>query len=93
MKKFRNAAVGLVVIGFTLVLTLCTYYNINMGKVSKDSTPKEVTIKAGSINSIATTLKENHLIKNKTIFKVYIYLTSKTNLKAGTYDLIRRYGS
>lgn len=87
MKKFRNAAVGLVVIGFTLVLTLCTYYNINMGKVSKDSTPKEVTIKAGSINSIATTLKENHLIKNKTIFKVYIYLTSKTNLKAGTYDL------
>ena len=57
MKKFRNAAVGLVVIGFTLVLTLCTYYNINMGKVSKDSTPKEVTIKAGSINSIATTLK------------------------------------
>ena len=68
MKKFRNAAVGLVVIGFTLVLTLCTYYNINMGKVSKDSTPKEVTIKAGSINSIATTLKENHLIKNKTIF-------------------------
>ena len=84
MKKFRNAAVGLVVIGFTLVLTLCTYYNINMGKVSKDSTPKEVTIKAGSIT---TTLKENHLIKNKTIFKVYIYLTSKTNLKAGTYDL------
>ena len=55
-----------------------------MAKVSNDNTLKEVTIKAGSINSIANTLKENNLIKNITIFKVYTRLTNKTNLKAGT---------
>ena len=57
-----------------------------MAKVSNDNTLKEVTIKAGSINSIANTLKENNLIKNITIFKVYTRLTNKTNLKAGTYN-------
>jgi excinuclease UvrABC helicase subunit UvrB len=30
--------------------------------------------------------KENNLIKNITIFKVYTRLTNKTNLKAGTYN-------
>ena len=79
MKKFRNAAVGLVVIGFTLVLTLCTYYNINMGKVSKDSTPKEVTIKAGSINSIATTLKSYFADKENVKGKCVVTVTTSAN--------------
>ena len=86
MKRFRNIALALVVISFFLVVAVCTFYNINMAKVSNDNTLKEVTIKAGSINSIANTLKENNLIKNITIFKVYTRLTNKTNLKAGTYN-------
>ena len=86
MKRFRNIALALVVISFFLVVAVCTFYNINMAKVSNDNTPKEVTIKAGSINSIANTLKENNLIKNITIFKVYTRLTNKINLKAGTYN-------
>lgn len=86
MKRFRNIALALVVISFFLVVAVCTFYNINMAKVSNDNTLKEVTIKAGSINSIANTLKENNLIKNITIFKVYTRLTNKTNLKAGIYN-------
>ena len=86
MKRFRNIALALVVISFFLVVAVCTFYNINMAKVSNDNTLKEVTIKAGSINSIANTLKENNLIKNITIFKVYTRLTNKTNLKADTYN-------
>ena len=86
MKRFRNIALALVVISFFLVVAVCTFYNINMAKVSNDNTLKEVTIKAGSINSIANTLKENNLIKNITIFKVYTRLTNKTNLKACTYN-------
>ena len=86
MKRFRNIALALVVISFFLVVAVCTFYNINMAKASNDNTLKEVTIKAGSINSIANTLKENNLIKNITIFKVYTRLTNKTNLKAGTYN-------
>ena len=61
MKRFRNIALALVVISFFLVVAVCTFYNINMAKVSNDNTLKEVTIKAGSINSIANTLKENNL--------------------------------
>lgn len=92
MKRFRNIALALVVISFFLVVAVCTFYNINMAKVSNDNTLKEVTIKAGSINSIANTLKENNLIKNITIFKVYTRLTNKTNLKAGTYNFSEAMG-
>lgn len=86
MKRLRNIALALVVISFFSVVAVCTFYNINMSKVSDDTTLKEVTIKSGSISSIATTLKENNLIKNITIFKVYTKLTNKINLKAGTYN-------
>lgn len=92
MKKFRNIAIGLVVMGFSFVITLCTYYNINMGKVSDSDTSVEVVIEEGSIDSIARNLKKNNLIKNIAIFKVYTYLTDKTNLKAGVYELRENMG-
>lgn len=87
MKKFRNVAIGILVIFSVTIITICTYYNVNMSKVSDDTTLKEVTIKEGSIESIAISLKENNLIKNVTIFKIYIKLTNKNNLKAGIYNL------
>lgn len=87
MKKFRNIAVILAIICFVVIIASCTYYNINIGKVSDDTTLKEITIKEGSIGSIAVTLKEQNLIKNITIFKLYTKLTNKTNLKAGIYEL------
>ena len=87
MKTFRNLAISLVVIIATIIVAVCTYYNINMKAVSDNGAVKEVTIEAGSIESIGVTLKENNLIKNVTIFKIYTYLTDKTNLKAGIYNL------
>lgn len=87
MKRFRNIAVILAIICFVVIIASCTYYNINIGKVSDDTTLKEITIKEGSIGSIAVTLKEQNLIKNITIFKLYTKLTNKTNLKAGIYEL------
>lgn len=92
MKKFRNIAVGLIVIMITIIISFCTYYNINMQGVSDDSTLKEVTIEAGTIESIGITLKENNLIKNVMIFKIYTHLTNKTNLKAGIYNLSENMG-
>ena len=73
MKRFRNIALALVVISFFLVVAVCTFYNINMAKVSNDNTLKEVTIKAGSINSIANTLKENNLLA----LHIYLYSVSR----------------
>ena len=93
MKKFRNVAIGLLII-FTLVIVgVCTYYNINMGPVSDDDTLKEVVIDSGTIESIGITLKENNLIKNVDIFKIYIKLTDKANLKAGIYKMSENMGT
>lgn len=92
MKKFRNVAIGLVVMLTIVIVGVCTYYNINMGPVSKDTTLKEVVIEAGTIESIGITLKENNLIKNVQIFKIYTKLTNKTNLKAGIYKFSESMG-
>ena len=91
-KKTRNIKVSVLIILFVSLMAMCTYYNINITKVSNDSTLKTVTIKEGSLNSIGVTLKENNLIKNVTIFKVHAFLTGKTNLKAGTYELSENMG-
>ena len=48
MKRFRNIAVILVIICFVVIIASCTYYNINIGKVSDDTTLKEITIKEGN---------------------------------------------
>lgn len=93
MKRFRNIAAILVIICLVVIIASCTYYNINIGKVSDDPTLKEITIKEGSIGSIAVTLKEQNLIKNITIFKLYTKLTNKTNLKAGIYELSEDMGT
>lgn len=92
MKQFRNIAIILLITMTTVIVAVCTYYNINMKPVSDDTTLKEITINEGSIESIGITLKENNLIKNETIFKVYIKLTNKTNLKAGIYNLSESMG-
>lgn len=92
MKKFRNIAIGLVVIMGIFIVVLCTYYNINLKGVSTDNNLKEITIEEGTIESIGVTLKENNLIKNVNIFKLYIRLTDKNNLKAGIYHLSENMG-
>ena len=87
MKRLKNIILALVVIGVFGLVAVFTYYMVNTSKVSDDNTLKEITINAGSIDSIANTLKDNNLIKNVTIFKVYTRLNNKTNLKAGVYNL------
>lgn len=87
MKTFRNIAIGLVVVMTTVIVAVCTYYNINMAPVSDNSELREITIEEGTIESIAINLKENNFIKNVSIFKAYTRLTNKTNLKAGIYNL------
>lgn len=87
MKKFRNAAVALVIIFMSVILTLGIFYNINMKGTSDNSSLKEITIDSGTVESIGIKLKEENLIRNVTIFKLYTKITNKVNLKAGIYNL------
>ena len=92
MKNFRNMAIILLVVFTTVILALGIYYKVNMTGTSNSDTKKIVNIEKGSIDSIAKTLKDNNLIKNVSIFKVYIKFTNKTSLKAGTYELSENMG-
>lgn len=92
MKNFRNMAIILLVVFTTVILSLGVYYKVNMAGTSNSDTKKIVNIEEGTINDIAKTLKDNNLIKNVSIFKVYIKLTNKSNLKAGTYELSENMG-
>lgn len=92
MKNFRNMAIILLVVFTTVILALGIYYKVNMTGTSNSDTKKIVNIEEGNINDIAKTLKDNNLIKNVSIFKVYIKLTNKSNLKAGTYELSENMG-
>lgn len=92
MKNFRNMAIILLVVFITVILALGVYYKVNMAGTSNSDTKKIVNIEEGTINDIAKTLKDNNLIKNVSIFKVYIKLTNKSNLKAGTYELSENMG-
>lgn len=80
------AVVALVVIGFILM-------QVFLGPVdSKNGVDKEVNIPQGSsLSSIATTLKENELIKSEFAFKVYVKLTGKADdLQAGYYGFSQK---
>lgn len=75
------------IICFFGALSVVFFCFINMQKVSNNSDLKEITINEGYISDIAKTLKDNNLIRNVTIFKLYTRITGKTNLKAGIYKL------
>lgn len=92
-KRFKKILLGVIVICFCMVLSVLTYYFVNMGKVSDNNKLKEITINEGSITSVAKTLKENNLIRNITVFKLYIKLSGNSNLKAGIYELSEDMGT
>jgi len=64
-----------------------TYQSLT-GAVSDEEAEKEIVIPLGSsANSIATILKENHLIKSEIAFKIYVKLNKISDFQAGTYYL------
>ena len=71
-----------------LFLISCFIYKINIGRVSKSDELKEIEVTSGSTYiSIANTLKENHLIKSKFFYKLYVKIHKPDSLQAGKYEL------
>ena len=86
----------LVVLPFVIItvgIGVVLFYNYSLSKVSSNSDLKEIEIKPGSIESIGNTLKKNNLIKDSKMFKIYVKLSGKSNLKAGTYMLSQNMGT
>jgi len=71
----------------TIVVGVVVFYKYSISPVSDDSTLKEVVIEPGSIESIGYTLKENNLIRDPKMFKIYVKISGQTNLQASTYML------
>lgn len=92
MKVLNNIYLAFLILIFSVIIFGFSIFQYGIGKVSNDNTLKEIVIEPGSIDSIATTLYKNHLIKNKAIFKIYVHITKKTNLKAATYSLSENMG-
>lgn len=84
--KLKGILIALFVLGVCFCLFIFCFYKYSLTAVSNDNTEDIiVTIEAGSIDSIGKILKENDLIRNELVFKVYIRLNKINNLQASTY--------
>ena len=88
MKKYKIIIISLGVL-LVLIFAVGFYYNYQISRMTSKSEEVVVTIPSGSITSIGETLKQNKLIRNVFIFKLYTKLNHKNNLKAGTYKFNR----
>ncbi len=79
------AIILIIVVGIVGVIL---FYNTSLKAVSTESSPVTIEIKSGSTaTDIAQTLKENGLIKNSLVFKLYTKLNNVNGMQAGTYKL------
>ena len=86
MKKYKIIFIVLAIL-LALIFLIAFYYNYQISPISKSDKEVVVEIKEGSIYSIGETLYENGLIRNLTIYKIYVKLNGINNLKASTYKL------
>ena len=91
--KLKKILVVLPFVIITVAIGIFIFYNFNLSKVSNDKTLKKIEIKQGTIESIGRTLKENNLIRDIKMFKIYVKLSGKNNLQASTYMLSENMGT
>ncbi len=91
-KVIHNTYLAILILFCSIAIFCLTLFNYELSKTSNDRAKIEVIVKPGTIDSIATTLYDKGLIKNKFAFKLYIKLTGKSNLKAATYNLSKNMG-
>lgn len=87
MKKYIKIIFASVIFIISLIVFCLSLFRYELSPVSKDTTEKIVIIKEGTISSIGMTLKKENLIRSELFFKLYIRLTNKNSLQAGTYSL------
>lgn len=82
MKKIIIAVI------LVLLIAIGATYKVLTMPVSNNIEEKEIEIPMGSGSAeIASILKENNIIKSKTVFRIYVKLNNISNFQAGTYYL------
>ena len=92
MKLFHNIYIAFMVLIFSIGIFIFSVYHYAFSGTSNKEILETIVIEPGSIASIATSLKEKNFIRNELAFKLYVKLTNKDNLKAGTYSLSKDMG-
>lgn len=88
MNKKIIILIAIITLVLITIIGMWSWYNISLKAVSKEENIIRVEIPEGTgISGIADILKENKIIKNSFVFKVYCKLNNKSNLQAGKYDL------
>ena len=88
LKKPVKIALIFILIIFLLLIGFLFTYKFELKSVSSAYKPITFEVEKGStFNSIAHSLKENHLIKSEFFYKVYVKLNKPTNLQEGIYEL------
>lgn len=88
MKKKANRMMIILLSIITFILIIILTYFMLISAVSKNDEAKEIVIPLGtSTSKITDILKENNLIRSKTIFKLYVKMYDISNFQAGKYYL------
>ena len=88
MEKFVNLAKIMIICSASIIIVCCLTYNYNTSAVSKDDSVKQFVVKENeTFLSLATSLKENNLIRSEFFYKLYVKLNSANDLKVGLYEL------
>ena len=92
MKLFHNMHIAFIFLVFSMGIFCFSVYHYAFSGTSNEEILETVVIEPGSISSIATSLKKEKFIRSELAFKLYVKLTGRSNLKAGTYSLSKDMG-
>ena len=71
-----------------IILACIVFYNVNLKAVSSESTEVEFMVDSGSTYyNVISKLKDEKLIRNELVFKLYIKFNKVNDIQAGTYKL------
>ncbi len=87
---FLKIIIILIVLVIVLAGGAVLWYNMSLSGTgtAEESVNLEIPLGSGS-SSIAKMLKDNDLIKNELVFKIYVKLNNITNFQAGKYTLTK----
>ncbi|MDD4644288.1 MAG: endolytic transglycosylase MltG [Bacilli bacterium] len=90
MRFFRNTMVCLIIFFIVAILSFCGFYYYGISPVGNSDKKITVDIPYGSSrDEIASILKDEDLIRNATIFTLYLKLNGIETLQAGTYSFTK----